>query len=228
LKPSPRIDEPSFWATGSNTIADEPPEEMLIADQRAGLTPADIVEQRFRALLDKSSLKVGMPRTSLPRTDNRTRRIIAYASRGDPRSGATRRKANPDQGESTMYAISVERELATEILTRLRPWPCRFWQTDYRGLLLIHARTRKPCKGFAASEQSSASNALVGMVELMDCITAARPGADPDENEYHWLLANPCTFDRPLSYPGRLGLYLVSEMVVAAALRQAATSRRPQ
>jgi hypothetical protein len=228
LKPSPQIDEPSFWPTGSKTIADEPPEEILIADQRAGLTPADIVEQRFRALLDKSSLKVGMPRISLPRTEGRARRTIAYVSRGGPRAGANRRKANPDHGESTMYAISVERELATEILTRLRPWPCRFWQTDYRGLLLIHARTRKPSKGFAASEQSSASNALVGMVELMDCIPAARPGADPDENEYHWLLANPCTFDQPLPYPGRLGLYLVSEMVVAAALRQAATSRRPQ
>jgi hypothetical protein len=127
-----------------------------------------------------------------------------------------------------MYAISVEQELATEILTKLRPWPCRFWQTDHRGLLLIHARTQKPGKGFAASEQSATSNALVGMVELRDCIAAKRPGADTDEIEYHWLLANPCTFVRPLPYPGRLGLFLVSEMVVAAALEQAARSRRPQ
>lgn len=127
-----------------------------------------------------------------------------------------------------MYAVSVEQELATEILTRLRPWTFRFWRTDHRGLLLIHARTQKPGKGLATSKQNSASNALVGMVELRDCITAARPGADSDEIEYHWLLANPCTFDRPLPYLGKLGLYLVSEVMGAAALRQAATSRRPQ
>jgi hypothetical protein len=125
-----------------------------------------------------------------------------------------------------MYAISVEQGLATEILTRLRPWPCRFWHTDHRGLLLIHARTQKPGKAVAASEQGSASNALVGMVELQDCLTAERPGADPDEIEYHWLLANPCTFAQPLPYPGRLGLFLVSKLVVAAALQQAGTSRR--
>jgi hypothetical protein len=127
-----------------------------------------------------------------------------------------------------MYAISVEQGLATEILTKLRPWPVHFWQTDHRGLLLIHARTQKSGKGFAASEHNSPPNALVGMVELVDCITAARPGADPDEIEYHWLLANPCTFVRPLPYPGRLGLFLVSEMVVASVLRQAATFRQPQ
>jgi len=127
-----------------------------------------------------------------------------------------------------MYAISVEQELATEILTRLRPSPFHFWQTDHRGLLLIHAHAQKPGKGFAASEHSSPSNALVGMVELMDCITAERPGADPDEIEYHWLLAHPCTFVWPLPYPGRLGLFLVSEMVVAAVLGLAARSRQPQ
>jgi hypothetical protein len=127
-----------------------------------------------------------------------------------------------------MYAISVEQSQATEILTRLRPWSCRFWQTEHRGLLLIHTRTQKPAKGFAVSERSSGANALVGMVELMDCIPAAHPGDDPDEIEYHWLLANPCTFAQPLPCPGRFGLFLVSEMVVAAALRQVGTSRRPQ
>lgn len=228
MKPSPRIDEPSFRPTESKTVVDEPSVETLIADQRAGLTPADIGEQRFRALLDNSSLKVGMPRISLSRTDGRTQRTIAYASRGDPRAGVSRKKANPDQGESILYAISVEQELATEILTRVRPWLCRFWRTDHRGPLLIHSRTQKPGKGFTVSEQSSASNALVGMVELRDCITAARPGADPDEIEHHWLLANPRTFVRPLPYPGRLGFFLVSEMVVAAALRQAARARRPR
>lgn len=122
-----------------------------------------------------------------------------------------------------MYAISIEQPQADEILARLRPWPCRFWQTDHRGLLLIHARTRKTAKGVSESDQGSGCNALVGVVELVDCITSTHPGDDPDEVEFQWLLANPRTFVQPLPYPGRLGLFLVSESVVAAALLQMGT-----
>ncbi len=127
-----------------------------------------------------------------------------------------------------MYAISIEQSQAAEILARLRPWPCRFWQTDHRGLLLIHARTRKLTKGVSMSDQDSGGNALVGVVELIDCITSAHSDDDPDEVEYHWLLANPRTFVQPLPYAGRLGLFLVSEKVVAAALQQMGASRRQQ
>jgi len=119
-----------------------------------------------------------------------------------------------------MYAISIEQSHAAEILAKLRPWPCRFWQTDYRGPLLIHARTPKPAKGVWASDRGSGANALMGVVELVDCIPSAHPGGDPDEVEYHWLLANPRTFVQPLPYPGRLGLFLVSEKVLAVVLRQ--------
>ena len=41
------------------------------------------------------------------------------------------------------------------------------------------------------------------------------------------ILANPRTFRRPVPYTGRLGLFLVSEEVAAAALRQVATPSRP-
>jgi hypothetical protein len=96
-----------FWSTGSKTVGDKQLEEVLIADKRAGLTPADIVEQRFRALLHNSSLTIGIPRLCLPRDDSCTRRTIEYASLGDPKAGASQREANLDQGESTIYAISV-------------------------------------------------------------------------------------------------------------------------
>ncbi|HEY7313308.1 MAG TPA: hypothetical protein VH643_28420 [Gemmataceae bacterium] len=123
-----------------------------------------------------------------------------------------------------MYAVSIEHAHAAEILARLRPWPCRFWHTDHRGPLLIHARTRKASKDVSSPDRGSACNALVGVVELVDCITSAHVGDDPDEVEYHWLLANPRTFVQPLPYAGRLGLFLVSETVVADALRQVGTS----
>ena len=224
MKPSRRIDEPPFRITGSKPVADEQREDILIADKRAGLTPADIVEQRFRVLLHGSSLKADMSRLCLPRAGGRARRTLEHTSLGEPKEGASRRKTNLGQGEPIVYAISIEQSQAAEILARSRPWPCRFWQTDHRGLLLIHARTRKPAKGVAASDQGFGGNALVGVVELVDCISSAHPGDDPDEVEYHWLLANPHTFVQPLPYAGRLGLFLVSERVVAAALRQVRTS----
>ena len=229
MKLSRQIDEPPFRKTGSKPVAEGQPEERLIADKRAGLTPADIVEQRFRVLLHGSSLTVGMPRLCLPRADRRVRRTIEYASCGELEEGASRRRAILDQGEESMYAISIEQSQAVEILARVRPWPCRFWQTDHRGPLLIHARTRRPPKGISASDHGSVGNALVGVVELVDCIiTSPHLSDDPDEVEYHWVLANPHTFEQPLPYAGRLGLFLVSERVVAAALQQVGTARQPQ
>ncbi len=126
-----------------------------------------------------------------------------------------------------MYAISIEPSHAAEILTRSRPSQCRFWQTDHRGPLLIHACKRKPVKGISPSLQGTACNALVGVVELVVCILSAHPGDDPDEVEYHWVLTNPRTFRRPVPYAGKLGLFLVSEAVVAAALKQVTTPARP-
>lgn len=228
MTPFRRIDKPSprTIAPKSGSVAE--PAEMLIADKRVGLTPADMVEQRFQALLLSSSLGSGTPRLNLPRAGGRIRRTSAHASLGEEKESASRREANLDQGESSMYAISIEQSHATEILAKLRPWPCRFWQTDHRGLLLIHTHTKKPAKGCSAFRPGWGANALVGVVDLVDCISSARPGDDPDEVEYHWLLANPRTFAHPLPHAGRLGLFLVSEKIAAAALGQVGLSRRPQ
>jgi hypothetical protein len=127
-----------------------------------------------------------------------------------------------------MYAISLEPSQAEEIFTKSRPSPCRLWQTDHRGLLLIHTRKRKTTKGASASARGSPCNAIVGVVELVDCITSRQRGSDPDEVEYHWVLANPRVFVRPLPYSGRLGLFLVSQGVVTAVLKQVRTSRPPK
>jgi hypothetical protein len=180
-----------------------------------------MVEQRLRALLGGSALKVGQSRLDLPRADGRTKRTMEYPPLAWPKEGAGRREANRDRGESIMYAISIEQSQAAEILTCSRPFPYRFWRTDHRGPLLIHVRKLKAAKGVFASAPDTACNALVGVVELVDCITSGHPGADRDEVEYHWVLANPRVFVRPLPYAGRLGLFLVSEGVAAAALQEA-------
>ena len=126
-----------------------------------------------------------------------------------------------------MYAVSIEPSQAAEILTGSRPSPCRFWQTDHRGLLLIHARKRRPSGGASRSPQGTACNALVGVVELVDCIESGHPGADPDEVEYLWVLVKPLVFVHPLRYIGRSGLFMVPDEVVAAALEEAGR-RRPR
>jgi hypothetical protein len=123
-----------------------------------------------------------------------------------------------------MYAISIEQPHAASILTGPRPVHYRSWRTDHRGLLLIHARKPKTPKGLSASARVMTCNALVGVVELVDCIESGHPGADPDEVEYLWVLAKPRVFVRPLRYIGRQGLFMVSDEVVAAALEEAGAS----
>jgi hypothetical protein len=73
-----------------------------------------------------------------------------------------------------------------------------------------------------------ACNALVGVVELVDCIASEHRGADPDEVEYHWVLANPGVFAHPLPFIGRLGLFLVGDEVVAAALEETEAPAPPK
>ncbi|MHB1422566.1 MAG: ASCH domain-containing protein [Gemmataceae bacterium] len=225
MKPSSRSNEPGFRSADSKRLGDEQPREKLIADKRAGLTPTDLVEQRLQVML---RCPAGVPRLCPPRGDGRTNRTIEYTPARRTEEGTSRREANLDRDGTRLYAVSIEHSLAAEILTGLRPVPCCFWQTDHRGLLLIHSYTRKPARGASASNQGGGRNALVGVVELVDCIISDRAGFDADEIEYHWVLVNPRVFTPPLPYAGRTGLFLVSEGVVEAALRQVRTSKQPR
>ena len=55
-----RIDKPPVRAIASKSVSTAQQAEILIADKRAGLTPSDMVEQRFQALLLRSSLDPGI------------------------------------------------------------------------------------------------------------------------------------------------------------------------
>jgi len=170
--------------------------------------------------LHGAPLRVGHLHLGLPRTHGCTKRMIESAPPQKQDEAAGRRAAYQVRGNSSMYAISIEQSHAVTILKGSRPFRYRSWRTDHRGLLLIHAWKQKTPKGLSASPPGVASNALLGVVELVDCITitSGHPGADPDEVEYHWVLANPRVFARPLPYIGRTGLFLVSREVVAASL----------
>ena len=62
---------PFGYRPGPEPSAAGPPEETLIADARARLTPADMVECKLRALLITSSLPVSSRQVGVPRDHGR-------------------------------------------------------------------------------------------------------------------------------------------------------------
>ena len=73
-----RIDKPPVRTIASKSVITAQQAEILIADKRAGLTPADMVEQRFQALLLHCSLNPGTHQLSLPRDGGHTGRTIKF------------------------------------------------------------------------------------------------------------------------------------------------------
>jgi hypothetical protein len=127
-----------------------------------------------------------------------------------------------------MNAISVPQAVAEEILAAKQPARYLAWRTDHRGPLLIHVAKMERGKGTAESD-GGLCNAVVGVVELIDCIPDNRPGADPDEMGYYWVLASPRVFVRPLRMGGKVGLFQVSDKAVAKELARAkAKGARPK
>jgi hypothetical protein len=125
-----------------------------------------------------------------------------------------------------MNAISVRQPDAVAILTGREPVRHLAWQTSHRGPLLIHAAKQERGRGSAELAPGSVSNAVVGVVELADCVRDDLPGADPDEGRYYWVLINPRVFVSPLPAHGKVGLFQVSDEAVAAELARARAPRR--
>ena len=123
-----------------------------------------------------------------------------------------------------MRAITVRQPQAAALLSR--PGPVRHpgWQTDHRGPLLIHAARRRPGD---PPDDRLAYGALLGVVELLDCVPTRHAGGDPDEVGYTWVLSRPRPFRRPVPHPGgRPGLYDVADQVVVDALAPSAPRPR--
>jgi hypothetical protein len=125
-----------------------------------------------------------------------------------------------------MNAISVRRPDIAAILAGQEPVKHLAWQTSHRGPLLIHAAKQERYKGADEPAPDSVSNAVVGVVELADCVRDDRPGADPDEGGYYWVLINPRVFVSPFPVHGKVGLFQVSDEAVAAELARAKAPRR--
>ncbi len=117
-----------------------------------------------------------------------------------------------------MYAVTIRQPQAAAVLARPGPFEHRGWETNYRGPLLIHAARWAAGDPPVGRSDGPAYGALLGVVELVDCVATGRAGGDPDEVGYVWVLGNPRTFGGPVPYGGRMGLFLVADAVVAGVL----------
>jgi hypothetical protein len=125
-----------------------------------------------------------------------------------------------------LRALSVRQPWAWAILHGGKDVENRTWSTSYRGPLLIHAS--QTLDRDAASFLSRfgvepdnygpgclATGAIVGRVELVDCVqNADSPWAQPDC--WHWILADPEPFETPVPCKGMLGLWTPPPFEAAA------------
>lgn len=111
-------------------------------------------------------------------------------------------------------AISLHPEWAWAILWAGKDVENRSWATGYRGPLLIHASSHKSSaeelesKREVIAELSGRSldsipteftrSAILGMVELLDCVSDA-PSAWASDDSIHWQLRNPRRLQTPIA-----------------------------
>ncbi len=120
-----------------------------------------------------------------------------------------------------MNAISMQQPAAAAILEGREPVKYLAWRTCHRGPLLIHAAKSARSKGSDEPAPGSVSNAVIGVVDLVDCVQEDRPGADPDEGGFYWVLSNARVFGSPIPANGKVGLFQVSDRAVADELARA-------
>jgi len=124
-----------------------------------------------------------------------------------------------------MKALSIHQPWAWAILHAGKTVENRGWSTRYRGPLLIHAsKTRSSYDREATLDwekmyavalpkwEELVVGAIVGVVELVDCLPASRVDPSPwVEGPVCWVLANPRAFVEPVSYRGVQGLFEIRE-----------------
>jgi hypothetical protein len=111
-----------------------------------------------------------------------------------------------------MKALSVRQPWAWAIVAGWKPIENRTWQTNHRGLLLIHAGLQYDRAGFEFLESHAINTpddllrgGIVGRVQLID-ITTDHPSTWAQPGCFHWVLADPIqTPFRPMR--GQLKLF---------------------
>jgi hypothetical protein len=133
-----------------------------------------------------------------------------------------------------MRAITIYQPWAHLIATGRKRIENRSWATAHRGPLLIHAglsrrllATHPDVASGALDPAGLAFGAVVGIVDLFDCVPAAAvAGRTHAIGPWCWLLEDPIPLEPPVPLRGMQGLFdvPVDDAIRAALARR---SRRP-
>ena len=121
-----------------------------------------------------------------------------------------------------MKVLTIKQPWASLIVEGIKQYEFRSWKTNYRGKLLIHAGLTLDkiyANKLKEYNLSFVSGAIIGEVELVDCILVDEEFDSKlrDVNElvyannhvgnYAWKLVNYKKYDEPIFVKGKLGLW---------------------
>ena len=134
-----------------------------------------------------------------------------------------------------MKCLTVQQPWAWMILHAGKRIENRSWPTKYRGPLLIHAVKARHLMRVdpsywrgtygvtLAPDEYLVFGAIVGQVQIIDCLPLEEVPLNLRtrfaDGPFCWLLDESKTFDCPIPYTGRLGLFDVPENVLNESLR---------
>lgn len=119
-----------------------------------------------------------------------------------------------------MRILSIQQPWVWAIFHQGKDVENRNWETDYRGTIVVQAGKSKKGLGVLTGEPSPKDlvfGALVGVVELVDCVYCG-PGRMVKEYPHlwnhlwaergmvSWILKSPRLFKTPVPWKGQLGL----------------------
>lgn len=110
--------------------------------------------------------------------------------------------------------LTVKQPWASLIVHGIKDIENRSWQTNFRGRVLIFGCLQPnqrlkvlntPMSRIGFNDLPFGS--IIGSVEIVDCVQN-HPSIWADKGVYHWVLANPVLFEKPIvDVKGKLGLW---------------------
>jgi len=124
----------------------------------------------------------------------------------------------------------------------------RSWSTKFRGQIAIHSGVsreamhnvpwikgrRKHLDAEIPDAEDFTFGAIVGIVDLYDCVSAAdersqelmadNPWADEDVDTFYLMVRKPLILPEPIKYQGRLGIFHIAEPEIVSALEKLAST----